>query len=103
MKKKIENRFIGKYCMVRTCSAGVFAGKVSKLKGKKALVKKARRIYYWDGASSLSQLAQSGTSKPENCKFPCEVGEVYLSNVVEIIPITEEAKASIKKVVVWEQ
>ena len=103
MSKKIEDKFIGKYCMVRTYSAGVFAGTISKLKGKKALVKRARRIYYWDGAASLSQLAQSGTSKPENCKFPCEVDEIYLNNVIEIIPITKQAKKTISEVKIWEQ
>ena len=101
MAKRIEDGFIGRYCMVRTYSAGVFAGTVDKLKGKKALVTNARRIYYWDGAASLSQLAQEGTSKPENCKFPCEVSEVYLNNVIEIIPITKKAKQTIAEVATW--
>ncbi len=94
---------IGKYCMVRTHSAGVFAGTLEKLEGKEALVKDARRIWYWNGAASLSQLAQSGTTEPESCKFPEPVDQVLLTEVIEIIPITDIAAASIAKVPIWKR
>lgn len=89
------------YCMVRTYSAGVFAGYVESREGKEATLRNARRIWYWDGAASLSQLATDGTSKPENCKFPCPVDRVTLTEVIEIIPITKRAKMSIEEVAVW--
>ena len=91
------------YCMVRTYSAGVFAGYIEKRTDKEATLRKARRIWYWDGAASLSQLATDGTSKPEKCKFPCEVDSVTLTEVIEIIPITEKAKKSIERVPVWNE
>ncbi len=90
------------YCMVRTYSAGVFAGYVYKREAQEVVLKKARRIWYWEGAASLSQLAMEGTSKPDKCKFPCEVDEVTLLNVIEIIPMTEKAKKSIEEVEIWE-
>ena len=93
----------GKYCMVRTYSAGVFAGTIVSLKGKEATLKNARRIWYWDGAASLSQLATTGTSKPDNCKFPAPVASVLLTEVIEVIPITLAAKKSIERVPVWEK
>ena len=93
----------GKYCMVRTCSAGVFAGTLVSRKGKEVLLKNARRIWYWAGAASLSQLAMSGTSQPENCKFPEIVAEVLLTEVIEIIPITARAEKSIKGVAIWKK
>nr|DAF24142.1 MAG TPA: hypothetical protein [Caudoviricetes sp.] len=89
------------YCMVRTYSAGVFAGYLESREGKEATLRNARRIWYWDGAASLSQLATDGTSKPENCKFPCPVDSVTLTEVIEIIPITKKAKKSIEEVAVW--
>lgn len=89
------------YCMVRTFSAGVFAGYLESREGKEATLRNARRIWYWDGAASLSQLATDGTSKPENCKFPCPVDRVTLTEVIEIIPITKRAKKSIEEVAVW--
>ncbi len=90
------------YCMVRTYSAGVFAGYVESRDGKEAVLRKARRIWYWEGAASLSQLAVDGTSKPESCKFPCEVDKVILTEVIEIIPITKKAQKSIAGVAIWE-
>ena len=93
---------IGKNVIVRTYSAGVFAGLLESLDGKVGIVKNARRIWRWDGAASLSQLSQEGTSKPENCKFPCEVPEVLLTEIIEILPLSDKAKESIDKVKVWE-
>ena len=90
-----------RYCMVRSKSAGVFAGNVEKLDGQTALLRNARRIWYWEGAASLSQLATEGTKAPEKCKFPCSVAEVLLFEVIEIIPITENAAASIAVVPEW--
>lgn len=89
------------YCMVRTYSAGVFAGYVESREGKEAVLRRARRIWYWEGAASLSQLAVDGTSKPNECKFPCEVDKVILTEVIEIIPITAKAQQSIAEVPVW--
>lgn len=92
---------VGKYCMVRTYSAGVFAGTIKSRKGKEVLLKNARRIWYWSGAASLSQLATDGTSKPGECKFPRQVAEVLLTEVIEIIPITIDARKSIAAVPAW--
>ena len=92
---------IGKYCIVRTYSAGVFAGILKSRDGKEVVLTDARRIWYWDGAASLSQLAFDGTSKPETCKFPTPVPEVLLTEAIEIIPTTDKARRSIEAVPVW--
>lgn len=92
-----------KYCIVRTYSAGVFAGYVETRSGQEVVMRNARRIWYWDGAASLSQLAMDGTSKPDNCKFPCPVDRVELLNVIEILDCTEKGKKSIESVKVWKQ
>lgn len=92
-----------KYCIVRTYSAGVFAGYVQKRVGGEATVLEARRLWYWDGASSLSQLAMEGTNKPQNCKFPIVLPEVELVQVIEVIKCTEKAQKSIEAVSVWKQ
>ncbi len=90
-----------KYCIVRTYSAGVFAGYVESRNGQEVVIKKARRLWYWDGAASLSQLAVDGTNKPENCKFPCEVEKIEVLQAIEIIECTEKAKNSISEVPIW--
>ena len=91
------------YVIVRTYSAGVFAGNLQSQKGQEVIIRNARRIWYWDGAASLSQLAMEGTKKPENCKFPCEVDSTILTQIVEILDCTEKARKSIKAVKVWKQ
>lgn len=92
-----------RYVLVRTYSAGVFVGYLKEQEDQKVILKKARRIWYWDGAASLSQLSTEGTSKPENCKFPCEVETIELMQVIEIIDITKKAKESITNVKIWKQ
>ena len=92
---------LGKICVVRTYSAGVFLGKVVERDGKEVRITDARRLWYWDGAASLSQLANDGVSKPENCKFPAPVAEIVLTEAIELIPATEAAIASIAAVPVW--
>lgn len=89
------------YCIVRTYSAGVFAGYIEKREGKEVTIRKVRRIWYWDGANSLSQLAVDGTLKPENCKFACEVDKIIVTEAIEIIPCTEKARKSIMEVEEW--
>lgn len=90
-----------KYSIVRTMNAGVFAGQIKKRNGTECVLTNARRIWYWDGAASLSQLAMEGVSLPNRCKFPCEVLEVTLLGVIEIIPCTLKAQKSIANVPVW--
>ena len=71
--------------------------------GKESILTDARRIWYWSGAASLSQLATDGTSDPDNCKFPCPVSEVLLTETIEIIPCTEKAEKSIRGVKIWKK
>lgn len=91
------------YKIVRTYSAGVFAGEIESRNGQEVVMRNARRLWYWDGAASLSQLAMEGTKKPDNCKFPCAVNRVELLQVIEILDVTENAKKSIEDVPVWAQ
>ena len=90
-----------KYKIVRTYSAGVFFGEIISRKGKEVVMKNARRLWYWVGAASLSQLAQSGTSKPSQCKFPEPVSRVILTEAIEILDVTAEAAKIIQEVPVW--
>ena len=94
-----------KYAIVRTYAAGVFAGYLEKTWTENglrmAIVKKARRLWYWKNAASLSELAMKGTGSPKECKFPCEVDSVELINVVEILDCTKQAQESIKSVPEW--
>lgn len=86
--------------IVRSRSAGVFFGEVDVI-GDTATIKNARRLWYWDGAATLSQLAVDGVSKPQNCKFPIAVSEIVVFEVIEILDVTAKAGASIDGVSMW--
>jgi len=90
-----------KYTIVRTYSAGVFAGYLESRNRQEAILRNARRLWFWAGAASLSQLAMEGVKKPKECKFPCEVDRVELLQVIEILDCTDEARESIASVEVW--
>ena len=70
VEKKMVESIVENYVIVRTRSAGVHAGELISHNKKGVELKNARRLWYWDGAASLSQLAMEGVSRPENCKFP---------------------------------
>jgi len=92
-----------KYVIVRTYSAGVFAGELESRNGQEVVLRHARRIWYWAGAANLSQLAVDGTSNRDACKFPVAVDRVELLEAIEILDVTEKAKKSIESVPVWSE
>lgn len=92
---------MSKYVIVRTYSAGVFAGEMESRAGQEVVLRNARRLWYWTGAASLSQLAMSGTSRPQGCKFPVAVDRVELLQAIEILDVTADARKSIESVPVW--
>jgi hypothetical protein len=89
------------YVIARTYSAGVFAGYLDKRVGKEAKLLNVRRLWYWSGAASLSQLAVDGVSNPNDCKFPVEVPQVELMEVIEVLLVSEKARKSIAEVPMW--
>ena len=89
------------YVICRTYSAGVFAGYIKSREGQEVELINARRLWYWEGAASLSQLACDGVSKPTKCKFPKEVPSIILLQVIEIMPVSAVAKKSIAAVKEW--
>lgn len=91
------------YVIVRSESAGVAAGTLTDRSrdGSRAVLTGARRIWYWAGAASLSELATLGTSRPDDCKFPAPVDVVELLGVIEVLAVTPQARTSIERVPVW--
>ena len=98
VKKQKETESELPYVIVRTYSAGVHAGYLKERIGKEVTLVNARRMWYWAGAMTLSQLAMEGTKKPGDCKFPMAVESIILTEAIEIIPCTNVAKNSIESV-----
>lgn len=90
------------YYIVRGDRSGVFAGEIEERNGQEVKMRNVRRLWYWDGACSISELALRGTQKPNNCKFTVTLDEITILDAIEVIPATDEAKKSIQGVKVWE-
>src|SRR3990167_6221906 len=101
MTAYLDSLLIGHYVIARTYSAGVFAGMLHYKRGKEIILINARRLWYWKGAASLSQLAMEGVQNPDECMFPCQVSKVLLTEVTEILKTTKKAQESIKGVKIW--
>lgn len=89
------------YFIVRGDRSGVFAGNIKERNGQDIVMTNVRRLWYWDGACSISELAKSGTKRPTECKFTVTLDELELLDAIEIIPCTDEAEKSIKEVREW--
>ena len=89
------------YYIVRADRAGVFFGRIKERNGSEVTMTDVRRIWHWDGAASLSQLAMEGVKHPERCNFTVTVPEMTIFGVIEIIPCTDDAVSCIKGVPVW--
>lgn len=89
------------FVIVRTYSAGVHAGNLKSRKGKEVTLLNSIRIWSWEGACSLSQLAMEGVKTPAGCRFAMPVNKIILTEAIEIIPATKAAKASLRGVPSW--
>lgn len=91
------------YKIVRCEDSGVFAGYLESRDGREVVLRKARRLWFWSGAATLSQLAEEGVKNLSECKFPQEVNKILLLDVIEISDCTQKAKRSIAKVEAWKE
>ena len=87
--------------IIRADRAGVFYGEIKERNGNEVTMTNVRRLWFWAGANSLSQLAVDGVAKPEECKFTVYVPEMTILGIIEIIPCTDKAIASIEGVKEW--
>ena len=99
--RETEDFGVGEFVIIRTYSAGVFAGILKFRKNKEAIIVDCRRLWSWSGAASLSQMANEGVKKPSSCKFAVKVEKEIVIGVIEIIPCTSQAKDSILSVPEW--
>ena len=91
------------YYIVRADRAGVFFGKIKEASKDEVVMTDVRKLWYWDGACAVEQLAIDGTKKPRNCKFTVIIPEMAIAEPIQIIPCTEKAVKSITEVAVWKE
>ena len=92
---------MNKKVIVRGDRSGVFFGTITKKEGREVTLKDCRRLWYWSGAASISQIATDGVAYPEDCKFTVTVESIVILDAIEIIPCTEKAISNIEGVKKW--
>lgn len=90
------------YYIVRTVNAGVFFGKIKFINKESILMQDVRKLWYWEGAYAVEELALHGTKKPNNCRFTVIIPEMEIAEPVQIIPCTKESVESIQAVEIWQ-
>lgn len=104
MKNEFKEVKVDKnYYIVRGDRSGVFFGNIKERNGKEVTMTNVRRLWYWSGACSISQLAKEGTVNPSNCKFTVTVDEVLVLDAIEIDKCSDKAVKSIKGVAEWKR
>nr|DAL78279.1 MAG TPA: hypothetical protein [Caudoviricetes sp.] len=89
--------------VVRCAQAGVFFGQIKERNGDEVTMTNARKLWYWDGACAVEQLAVDGTKKPGDCKFTVMVSEMVLTGVIQILTCTDKATESLAAVEEWKR
>ena len=87
--------------IVRGDRSGVFFGNLKERNGQEVTLTDCRRLWYWSGAASISQITAEGVKNPDECKFTMSVSEIIILDAIEIIPCTEEAIQNINSVKAW--
>ncbi len=93
---------VNKICIIRSYASGVHFGEVAETRdtvhGLSVTLKNSRRIHYWEGACSLSQVAMEGI---KTGRVAMELPEIQVENVIEIIPMAPAAIDNFKNQAVW--
>lgn len=100
----MEN-YVGKKCIVRCNNAGVFFGEVKEVtsdaSGMNVRLGDVRKVWYWDGAAAVEQLAVDGCNA--NSKLTVVVPEMVVANAIQIIPCTDKAIKAMEALPVWKR
>jgi len=86
--------------LVKTSQGNIHIGYLKERNGDTVILTEARRLWYWNGAAGVNQIASEGLKFPEKCKVPCPV-EIELLGIIEILPVTNKSKAVLDSIKVW--
>ena len=96
----MNTSLLNKRVIARIERAGVFHGTLDYIDNEIIRLKDARRIYYWNGALSVTDMAAKGIT---GGKVTIRVTTVeFMSNmIVELNECSEEASKSIETIKPW--
>jgi len=91
MTKNTEDK---KHVLVRTKSAGVHFGRLLERHGLEVLLADARRIWSWQGANTLHEIALHGVGR--GSKISEAVSTIVLTEAIELLACSAQAVASLE-------
>lgn len=91
----------GKKVVVRGIQSGVFFGILVDRNGQEVELKNSRNIWDWEGAANLNQIAVDGIKNLKNSKISMSVDTMVLTEICEIIPLSEKAIANLEGAKEW--
>ena len=91
--------------LIRSAESGVHFGLLKREEftqsGKVVWLTNSRRVHYWSGAASLSQMAVDGIGNPEKSRVSVVVKEIEIVNVIETIKLSDRAFQNLKNQPEW--
>ena len=97
---KHENK---NYVIVRGDRSGVFFGELKERSGQEVTLGNVRKLWYWDGACAVEQLARDGVKNPGACKFTVLVESMIITDAIQVLPCTNDAAENIMAVKEWKR
>lgn len=102
MATSILQPLIGKKVLIRSYSSGIHFGTIEQAEPlqDRLIVQLAnsRRIHYWNGACSCSQIAEDGIG---DGRVALSLPNLVVADVIEIIPLSERATSNLESQAIW--
>lgn len=102
-KSKEEINMENKYYIIRGDRSGVFFGQIAGRNGQEVELRNVRKLWYWDGACAVEQLAVDGVTEPNDCKFTVVVPEMIVTDAIQILPCSDKAVQILAGAKAWKR
>lgn len=96
----MNTELLNKKIIARIDRAGVFHGTLDYIDGEIIRLKDCRRIYYWNGALSVTDMAVNGLTGGK-ISAPVSTVEFMSAKIVELNECSDDASRSIEAIKVW--
>lgn len=83
----------GPLVLIRSRDSGVHVGELLGREGTEVRLANARRIWYWKGAFTLSEVSQNGVAVGSRISIP--IPEITVLGVCEVIQVSTKAVPSL--------
>lgn len=92
---------LNKKCIIRCDRSGVFFGTLVSLQGQTAELLNVRKIWYWEDANAVEQVANDGVST--NSKLTVMVDSIIVTDAIQVLPCTDKAITNLESIKEWKR